>query len=263
MWEVEKKRIEKLRWWDEVAGKHGFPADIKVWHVHPLAWVENFGNSERGIDIDLFMENYKKRHGDFKNTSGHKLDTTSEGHLRILIEALVKYFKSYNKEWFAPHVAYILATARHETFWNKVFFESREEGGAVSYFNKYDPFLADTQKRKDRAIAHENTQQGDGYKYRGRGYVQLTWKINYRKCGTHLGIDLVNNPDRANEPDVAAACAVFGMFAGIFTGTKITNHITNNKKDYYNARRVINGTDEADLIKGYAEIFEEILKESE
>jgi muramidase (phage lysozyme) len=43
MWEEEKKRIEKLRWWDEVAGKHGFPADIKVWHVHPLAWVENFG----------------------------------------------------------------------------------------------------------------------------------------------------------------------------------------------------------------------------
>jgi hypothetical protein len=45
MWEEEKKRIEKLRWWDEVAGKHGFPTDIKVWHVHPLAWVENFGNT--------------------------------------------------------------------------------------------------------------------------------------------------------------------------------------------------------------------------
>jgi predicted chitinase len=48
VWEEEKKRIEKLQFWKDVKGKHGFPSDIKVWHVHPLAWVENFAKKGCG-----------------------------------------------------------------------------------------------------------------------------------------------------------------------------------------------------------------------
>jgi predicted chitinase len=49
-----------------------------------------------------------------------------------------------------------------------------------------------------------NTSPGDGYKYRGRGFIQITGKENYEKVGKIIGIDLVNNPDLANDPQVAA-----------------------------------------------------------
>jgi muramidase (phage lysozyme) len=52
IWKEERKRIEKLRFWDEVKGKHGFPQDIKVWHVHPLGWVENFVGIKPPITIE-------------------------------------------------------------------------------------------------------------------------------------------------------------------------------------------------------------------
>lgn len=52
-----------------------------------------------------------------------------------------------------------------------------------------------------------NTDAGDGYKYRGRGMIQLTGKDNYAKYGKMLGIDLVGNPDLANDPEIAARLA--------------------------------------------------------
>lgn len=44
----------------------------------------------------------------------------------------------------------------------------------------------------------------EGWKYRGRGYNGLTFKANYKKYGDLIGVDLVNNPEKANDPDVAA-----------------------------------------------------------
>ena len=49
-----------------------------------------------------------------------------------------------------------------------------------------------------------NTQAGDGYRFRGRGYTQLTGRANYAAAGKALGIDLENNPDLAQDPEVAA-----------------------------------------------------------
>ena len=53
-----------------------------------------------------------------------------------------------------------------------------------------------------------NDQPGDGWKYHGRGYVQLTGKENYQAATSRLGIDLVSHPEWASRPDVAAKVAV-------------------------------------------------------
>ena len=48
----------------------------------------------------------------------------------------------------------------------------------------------------------------EGYKYRGRGLIQLTGKDNYEKYGKMIGVDLVKNPDMANDPEIAQQLAV-------------------------------------------------------
>jgi len=53
-----------------------------------------------------------------------------------------------------------------------------------------------------------NTQPGDGWKFHGRGYFQYTGRENYRQFGDKFHVDLVDNPDLAADPDMAATLAV-------------------------------------------------------
>ena len=142
-------------------------------------------------------------------------------------------------------LAYMLATAFHETAFT---MQPITEYGKKSYFDKYDG-------RKDLG----NTLPGDGYRFRGRGYVQLTGRSNYQKASTKIGVDIVASPDRALEPAIAAAIMFDGMIEGWFTGRKLF-HYFNAKSDWRNARRIINGTDKADTIADYAKAFWAALK---
>jgi putative chitinase len=54
-----------------------------------------------------------------------------------------------------------------------------------------------------------NSEPGDGFKYQGRGYIQLTGKDGYREAGEALGLDLVSQPELAAEPGNAARIAVW------------------------------------------------------
>lgn len=59
-----------------------------------------------------------------------------------------------------------------------------------------------------RKNAYGNTERGDGYKYRGRGFNQITFKGSYKKMGQKIGIDLVSDPDQLNKPEVAAKASI-------------------------------------------------------
>ena len=74
--------------------------------------------------------------------------------------------------------------------------------------------------------------------------------------GSFLGIDLVGSPDLALQPEYAARIIVYGMMNGSFTRKKLGDYINLLQADYKNARRVVNGTDKATLIKGYAQQLE-------
>lgn len=63
-----------------------------------------------------------------------------------------------------------------------------------------------------------NTAKGDGWKYRGRGDNQITFKDVYKRIGTMIGVDLVANPDKLNEPATAAAAAAAYFVAAFKDG---------------------------------------------
>jgi putative chitinase len=146
--------------------------------------------------------------------------------------------------------AYVMATVKHETAdtWEPIY-----ERGARTYFNKYEPGT-------HIGVRLGNVKPGDGYRYRGRGYVQITGRHNYARLSAVLNVDLVETPDLALDEGIAYMILSLGMSRGLFTG-KALNHyiIPGEPPDYLNARRIINGLDRAAMIASYAQSFERLI----
>ena len=83
------------------------------------------------------------------------------------------------------------------------------ESGGLKYVEElWGPTPAQTRYEGRRDLG--NSEEGDGYCYRGRGIIQLTGRANYRTYGAALGLPLEAEPERAAEP--AVACLVAGMY---------------------------------------------------
>jgi len=98
--------------------------------------------------------------------------------------------------------------------------------------------------------------------YIGRGFVQLTWEENYRNMSPIVEEDLVEFPDLALSPDIAAIVMFTGMFEGTFTGRKLDDYFSDAVDDPVNARQIINGLDCASEIAGYHEDFLQAITEA-
>jgi predicted chitinase len=72
---------------------------------------------------------------------------------------------------------------------------------------RYDEEIHDGSNYEGRSDLG-NTQPGDGKRYKGRGYIQLTGRANYTHYGKKLGVDLAGKPELAKRPDIAADVAV-------------------------------------------------------
>lgn len=154
--------------------------------------------------------------------------------------------------------SYGLGTAFHETAHS---MQPIKEMGGEAYFRRmYDP------QGNNPALAKRlgNTVPGDGALYAGRGYVQLTGRANYARAGTKIGQDLIGHPALAMDPEFAAEIMREGMKAGWFTGKSFASYLpASGPADvaaFTQARRIINGTDRAAMIAGYAVQFQTALQ---
>ncbi|MEP3639830.1 MAG: hypothetical protein ABJN14_21455 [Paracoccaceae bacterium] len=111
--------------------------------------------------------------------------------------------------------AMLIGQCGHESAHFKHRFENLNYSGSGLWrvFRKYFKSEAEAAKfhRQPERIANRvysdrngngNEASGEGWKYRGRGYLQLTGKANYKTYGKLLEIDLVNDPDKAADPEI-------------------------------------------------------------
>ena len=134
-------------------------------------------------------------------------------------------------------LAYMLATTYHET---AMRMWPITEYGSESYLKgkEYWPYI-------------------------GRGFVQLTWESNYEKASKILSLyderDLVDHPELALDSLIATRILFRGMAEGWFTGKKLGQYFNSTKDDPLNARQIINGNDDDELIRGHHNKFLEAL----
>lgn len=158
--------------------------------------------------------------------------------LKVYTDAFNKVFPSYG----------IDTPRRIAAFLGQVGVESGEL--------KYDKELGSKWNKKDVGNRFEsvgtlyegrknlgNTEPGDGPKFIGRGILQLTGRANYTNMSKKLGVDLVNNPELACDPEISTkiACEYFkerGLLklADEWKLDEITRRVNGNAKLHHDLR---------------------------
>lgn len=148
-------------------------------------------------------------------------------------------------------LAYMLATAWHETAKTMQPIEEFGKGKGLKYGKKV--------KRSGIQYIEPNKI------YYGRGLVQLTWYENYQLMGRLLGVDLLRNPELVLSMQTSVEIMFEGMTKGHssfgdFTGKCLEMYFTESYSNPLGARKIINGTDQAERIAKYYQLFCDCLK---
>ena len=181
---------------------------------------------------------------------GGKLKQSQVDGLAVLLDATAKQPLFYR--------AYLLATAQWETAHTmqplRETLASSDASAVARLENAW---------RKDQLKAVKTPYwrvDADGKSWFGRGYVQLTHKVNYQKASALTGVDLVADPSKAMVPAIAAKILVDGSVNGMFTKYRLADFLDGKTPDYVGARRVINGTNKAAEIAKLARTYEAALR---
>jgi putative chitinase len=119
----------------------------------------------------------------------------------------------------APRAAAFIAQVGHESGQLARLVENLNysaDGLMKTWPSRFDSVRATAAARNPEQIANivyagrmGNGAPGDGWKYRGRGLIQVTGKTNYAACGEALGLDLINQPELLEQPQYAAMSAAW------------------------------------------------------
>jgi len=117
-----------------------------------------------------------------------------DGKLQSISQALNETFKKYSID-SVLRISHFLAQVLHES---SAFHYSVEIWGNTPAQQKYDT-------RVD--LGNTPELDGDGYKYRGRGWIQLTGKSNYSQVSKEFGVNFIDNPDLLSQPPYVSLAA--------------------------------------------------------
>jgi putative chitinase len=143
------------------------------------------------------------------------------------VDQLLPYLNSAMQEYginSAARASAFLAQLAHES---GEFRWMEEIWGPTTAQRRYEPVT-------ELARRLGNREPGDGKRFKGRGPIQLTGRANYQRFGELLGVDLVSQPERAAQPDVAfRIAALYWMSRGL-------NELA-DREDFREITRRING----------------------
>lgn len=155
------------------------------------------------------------------NTTGLKLDTL-KGHIPDSVIAMIPEVASKFEINTPLRLAHFLAQCGHESGGFKLTQENLNYSakGLNGIFKKYFPTEADAKpyERKPEKIANKvygnrmgngAEASGEGWKFHGRGFIQLTGKENYTAFTKSIGEDCVSNPDLVASKYALASAAWF------------------------------------------------------
>ena len=220
-----KKLQSKLGLAADGAFGPGTEKAVKKWQIdHDLnpdgvvgdgTWSKMFGSTEKVV-----IKEDKVITPSSPSSSGFKLDKL-KGHIPDkVIEQIPDTAKKFNIT--TPlRLAHFLSQCGHESGGFRLVNENvnYSAAGLKGIFGKYFPGnLSESYARQPQKIASKvyggrmgngPESTGDGYKFRGRGYIQLTGKDNYTRFGKFIGEDTVANPDLVATKYPLASAAFF------------------------------------------------------
>jgi putative chitinase len=166
--------------------------------------------------------------------------------MNYLLDVWEERFAEDNPNDGINWLSYALATVFHETAYTMVPIEEYGKGSGKEYGQPTGPY---------------------GQCYYGRGHVQLTWEDNYKKGEENLlkrhriMAHIHKYPHHMLQDEISAMILYDGMVYGWFTGVSLQTYFSAAKgiEDPYNARKIVNALDKADLIKSYYYEFKKAL----
>ena len=193
--------------------------------------------------VDATATNHTSSNDKFSSTQLRN----SKSHIKVLLEAC----RSHGVTDLGQ-IAYVLGTVRRESNMGNLMLEMiSDEKANAAYAN---------------IIGNGDASSGDGAKFKGRGYVQITGRANYAEWGSKLGLDLIKKPELAMEPTTAAKICVIGMKEGSFTKkAKLSDFISGSTRDFFTARKIVNPREidrfpeKVKYIVAYAESYYKVL----
>jgi putative chitinase len=169
--------------------------------------------------------------GLYPRTAAVDLDKNSGLITQEQLSAIAPYSRRDRLERLLPHLNKTMQRYAITTPLRKAHFLA-QLGHESDGFNTNEEYAsgADYEGRRDLG----NTQSGDGVRFKGRGLIQVTGRANYADCGRALGVDLINNPQRLGDFDLAC------LSAGWYWDTrKLNNHA--DRDDILTITKIING----------------------
>ena len=139
------------------------------------------------------------------------INTLSEARCKEYLPHLLQTMREFQINTPIRVAAFIAQTA-HESAGYSAFLENLNYSAQAllnTWPNRFTPESAVTYARQPEKIANHvyinrlgngDEASGDGWRYRGRGVIQTTGRVNYQACGTGLGLDLITSPELLEQP---------------------------------------------------------------